>query len=245
MKPYFQKMQEFGKELKKGELKRTEDNVSLFNEAEKEIQEECEKVKLVGLPEEKINARGQMTVWQRLEYLVDPGTWSPLHTLFNPEDNEEGTTNVIDGIGRISGRWAVIIGFDNKLMAGAWIPGQADNVLRTTDLAKRLNIPLVWLVNCSGVKLTEQEKFYPGRRGSGATFFRHADLQVLGIPVLAGIYGTNPAGGGYQAISPTVLFAHKDCNIAVGGAGMVSGMAPQGGFDEESAEDIIEKAKHF
>ncbi len=130
-------MQEFGKELKKGELKRTEDNVSLFNEAEKEIQEECEKVKLVGLPEEKINARGQMTVWQRLEYLVDPGTWSPLHTLFNPEDNEEGTTNVIDGIGRISGRWAVIIGFDNKLMAGAWIPGQADNVLRTTDLAKR------------------------------------------------------------------------------------------------------------
>jgi glutaconyl-CoA decarboxylase len=245
MKPYFQKMQEFGHELKKGEIKRTEDNVGLFNDAEKEIQEECEKVKLVGLAEEKINARGQMTIWQRLEYLVDPGTWSPLHTLYNPEENEEGTTNVIDGIGRISGRWAVIIGFDNKLMAGAWIPGQADNVLRITDLAKRLNIPLVWLVNCSGVKLTEQEKFYPNRRGSGATFFRHAELEQLGIPVLAGIYGTNPAGGGYQAISPTVLFAHKDSNIAVGGAGIVSGMAPKGGFDEESAEDIIEKAKHF
>jgi glutaconyl-CoA decarboxylase subunit alpha len=39
-----------------------------------------------------------------------------------------------------------------------------------TDLAKRLNIPLVWLVNCSGVKLPEQEKFYANRRGAGTPF---------------------------------------------------------------------------
>jgi len=53
-------------------------------------------------------------------------------------------------------------------------------------------------VNCSGVKLPDQEKFYADRRGSGAPFFRHAELEQAGIPVLAGIYGTNPAGGGYQ-----------------------------------------------
>ena len=196
-------------------------------------------------PTEKINARGQMTVWQRLEYLVDPGTWCPLHTLFNPNDNAEGTNNVIDGLGKISGKWAVIIGFDNKVLAGAWLPGQAENVLRVTDLAKRLNIPLIWLVNCSGVKLTEQEKFYAGRRGSGTTFFRHAELEQLGIPILAGIYGTNPAGGGYQGISPTILFAHKNCNIAVGGGGILSGMSPKGYFDLEGAEQLIEAAKKF
>ncbi|MEE8435530.1 MAG: carboxyl transferase domain-containing protein [bacterium] len=245
MKPYFEKMAALGTELKPGVIKRTEDNVSDLKAVEAEIQGEVDKVKQVGLPEEKINQRGQLTVWQRLEYLVDPGTWSPLHTLYNPAGNEEGTTNVFDGMGRISGRWAVIIGFDNKVLAGAWIPGQADNVLRVTNLAKRLNIPLVWLVNCSGVKLTEQERFYPDRRGSGATFFRHAELEQLGIPVLAGIYGTNPAGGGYQAISPTILLAHKNCNIAVGGAGIVSGMAPKGHFDKAGAEDIIESAKQF
>jgi hypothetical protein len=103
-----------------------------------------------------------------------------------------------------------IIGFDNKVLAGAWLPGQAENIFRVTNLSKRLNIPLVWLVNCSGVKLTEQEKFYAGRRGSGTTFYRHAELEQMGIPVLAGIYGTNPAGGGYQGISPTILFAHKN-----------------------------------
>ena len=200
---------------------------------------------MAGLPEEKINARGQMTVWQRLEYLLDPGTWCPLHTLYNPENNEECTTNVIDGIGKISDKWAVVIGFDNKVLAGAWLPGQSENILRGTDLAKRLNIPLVWLVNCSGAKLPEQEKFYANRRGAGTPLFRHAELAQLGIPVLAGIYGTNPAGGGYHGISPTILFAHKDCNIAVGGAGIVSGMAPKGEFNLDTAEEIIEKAGQF
>ncbi|MGA8179696.1 MAG: carboxyl transferase domain-containing protein [Desulfobacterales bacterium] len=245
MRPYFEKMTTFGHALKKGRVKSTEANLAGIQKAEDEIQEEVNRVKLAGFSEEKINARGQMTVWQRLEYLVDPGTWRPLHTLYNPMSNVEGTTNVIDGLGKISGKWAVIIGFDNKVMAGAWLPGQSENILRVTDLSKRLNIPLVWLVNCSGAKLTEQEKFYANRRGAGTPFFRHAELEMMGIPVLAGIYGTNPAGGGYQSISPTILFAHKDCNIAVGGIGIVSGMAPKGAFDLEAAEEIIAKAKQF
>ena len=238
-------MSKLGNKLKKGRIKSTEENVKNIKAVEAIIDEAVNQVKEAGLPEEKINARGQMTVWQRLDYLVDPGTWCPLHTLYNPMNNSEGTTNVIDGVGQISGKWAVIIGFDNKVMAGAWLPGQSENILRVTDLARRLNIPLVWLVNCSGAKLTDQEKFYANRRGAGTPFFRHAELEQLGIPVLAGIYGTNPAGGGYQSISPFILFAHKDCNIAVGGAGIVSGMAPRGEFNKEAAEEIIERAKQF
>jgi len=245
MRPYFEKMVEFGNELNKGQILSSEENIKQMKDVEAQVAEEVEKVKNAGFPTEKINARGEMTVWQRLEYLVDPGTWCPLHTLYNPMDNAEGTTNVIDGIGQISGKWAVIIGFDNKVIAGAWLPGQSRNILKVTDLAKRLNIPLVWLVNCSGVKLTEQEKFYAGRRGSGTIFFRHAELEQLGIPILAGIYGTNPAGGGYQGISPTILFAHKNCNIAVGGGGILSGMSPKGYFDLEGAEQLIASAKQY
>ena len=245
MKPYFEKMKEFGQELKEGQIKSTAASVKQIQEVEAQVAEAVEKVKNAGMPTEKINARGQLTVWQRLEYLVDPGTWNPLHTLYNPENNTEGTTNVMDGLAKISGKWAVVIGFDNKVYAGAWIPGQSENVLRCTDLAKRLNIPLVWLVNCSGVKLTEQEKFYADRRGSGTTFFRHAELNQAAVTILAGIYGTNPAGGGYQGISPTILFAHKNCNIAVGGGGILSGMSPKGSFDLEGAEMLIEAAKQF
>jgi len=245
MRPYFEKMTDLGKPLSDAQKKRMEESIKQIKEVEKELAEAVAKVKSAGLPVEILNKRGEWTVYQRLEYILDPGTWCPLHTLYDPMEEESGTTGVVDGLGRIGGKWAVIIGFDNKVMAGAWIAGQAENILRVTDLSKRLHIPLVWLVNCSGVKLTEQEKVYANRRGNGTTFFRHAELEKLGIPVLAGIWGTNPAGGGYQGISPTYLLAHKNCNIAVGGAGIVSGMSPKGYFDLEGAEQIINATKNF
>jgi len=235
----------FGKELKENRIARTKNSRAQLEAIEMEIAAARKAREEVGIPAATINQRGLLTVWQRLDYLVDKGTWRPLHSLYNPEENEEGTTNVADGIGKISGRWAVIIGFDNKVLAGAWIPGQAENILRVTNLAKRLHIPLVWLVNCSGAKLPDQEKFYADRRGSGTCFFRHAELEQAGIPVLAGIYGTNPAGGGYQAISSTILLAHKDANIAVGGVGIVSGMSPKGGFDVEGLEELIANTRNI
>jgi glutaconyl-CoA decarboxylase len=245
MRPYFEKMTPFGKALSDSQKEGAKENVAQINEVEKDVAHAIEAVKNAGIPAEKIKQRGQTTVWERIEHLVDPGTWCPLHTLYNPLFNEEGTTGVIDGLAKINGKWAVVIGFDNKVMAGAWIAGQADNQLRVTDMAKRLHVPLVWIVNCSGVKLTEQEEVYANRRGNGTTFYRHAELEKLGVPILAGIYGTNPAGGGYQGISPTILLAHKDANIAVGGGGIVGGMSPKGHFDEEGAEQLIEATRHF
>ena len=109
MRPYFENMTAFGRALSDGQIKSSEENRQQIQAVEAEIEADIEKVKQVGFPEEKINARGQLTVWQRLNYLVDPGTWCPLHSLYNPDDNAEGTTNVIDGLGRISGRWAVAL----------------------------------------------------------------------------------------------------------------------------------------
>ena len=138
-----------------------------------------------------------------------------------------------------------MIASDNKVLAGAWIPGQREHVFRAQDMAERLRIPLVWVLNCSGVKLTEQEKVYAGRRSGGRTFFRHAELAEKGIPVIVGMYGTNPAGGGYHAISPAIIFAHEKSNMAVGGGGIVSGMSPKGFFDLEGAETLIEATRKF
>ncbi|ABC77900.1 acyl-CoA carboxylase subunit beta [Syntrophus aciditrophicus] len=245
MRQYFEKMDDLGKPLKPAQIERMKENVAQIEEVYAEVAAEFEKAKNAGVPAEDVHKKGEMTVWDRIEYIVDPGTFCPLHTLFNPAGNKEGVTGVIDGLARISGKWCVLIGFDNKVTVGAWIPGQPENNLRATDMAKILNIPIVWLVNCSGARLPEQHKFYANRRGSGTCFFRHAELETLGIPVLAGIYGTNPAGGGYQGISPTILLAHKNCNIAVGGAGIVSGMSPKGFFDEEIAEALIEATRKF
>ncbi|MBI2156610.1 MAG: glutaconyl-CoA decarboxylase subunit alpha, partial [Candidatus Rokubacteria bacterium] len=245
MRPYFEKMDALGKPLKPAEVVEMFDNRAQIAAVLSALDAEVSRVQNAGLPAEKIRERGEMTVWDRIEYLADPGTFCPLHTLYNPRQTEEGVTGVVDGLARIGGKWCVLVGFDNKVMAGAWIAGQAENQLRVADLAKRLRVPLVWLVNCSGVKLTQQDEVYPDRRGGGTMFFRHAELEKLGVPIIAGIYGTNPAGGGYQSISPTILFAHKNANMAVGGGGIVSGMSPKGGFDEPGAEQIIEAARRF
>jgi glutaconyl-CoA decarboxylase len=111
-------------------------------------------------------------------------------------------------------------------------------------MAKQLRIPLVYVLNCSGVKLDEQEKVYAGRVTGGTPFYRHADLMQLGIPVIVGIYGTNPAGGGYHAISPTILLAHEKANMAVGGAGIVGGMNPKGYVDKETAQALIDATRN-
>lgn len=245
MRQYFEKMDDLGKPLIPANIERMKQNVVRIDEIMAEIDHEIDRIKNFGVSTEELHKRGEMTVWERIEYLVDPGTFTPLHTIYDPDNEESGQTNVVDGLARINGKWCVLIGFNNKWIAGAWIAGQADNNLRVTDMAKILHLPLVWLVNCSGVKLPEQEKVYANRRGQGTCFFRHAELEQDGLAVIAGIYGTNPAGGGYQGISPTILLAHKKCNIAVGGGGIVSGMSPKGYFDDEGAEQLIEATRHF
>jgi len=77
MKPYFEKMPNFGKPLSERQLQSSDENVKKIREVEQEIAEAVKKVKAAGIPTEEINKRGEMTVYQRLEYLVDPGTWCP------------------------------------------------------------------------------------------------------------------------------------------------------------------------
>jgi glutaconyl-CoA decarboxylase len=245
MRHYFQEMTPIGRTLSKNERERQEADAREIARVEREVAQSIEKRKDTGIPTEKLHKRGEKTAWERVELLVDSGSFLPLNSLYDPEFNQEGTTGVITGLGKISGRYASIIASDNKVLAGAWIPGQREHVFRAQDIAERLRIPLVWVLNCSGVKLTEQEKVYAGRRSGGRTFFRHSELIQKGIPVIVGMYGTNPAGGGYHAISPAIIFAHEKSNMAVGGGGIVSGMAPKGGFDLEGAEMLIEATRKF
>ncbi|MDP6180902.1 MAG: carboxyl transferase domain-containing protein, partial [Desulfatiglandales bacterium] len=113
------------------------------------------------------------------------------------------------------------------------------------DTAELLNIPLIWILNCSGVKLTQQEKIYAGRRSGGRIFFRNSELIQKGIPVVVGMYGVNPAGGGYHAISPAIIFAHEKASMAVGGGGIVSGMTPRGHFEVADADALIKVTKEL
>ncbi len=238
MPGYFQSMPVIGKAAVANA-----ENEEQIKAVEKEIHEIIDAGRANGRDDESLNKSGQLTALQRIHALVDEGTFCPIGSLFNPADNKSGTTSIIKGLGRIGGKWVMVIASDNKKMAGAWVPGQAENLLRASDTAKIMRIPVVYLLNCSGVEFPVQEQVYPNRRGGGTPFFRNSELNQLGIPVIVGIYGTNPAGGGYHSISPTILIAHKDANMAVGGAGILSGMNPKDFVDQEGAEEIIKALK--
>ena len=244
MPGYFQSMPV----LKGSPVAPNADNAAELKKIEDELHAKVAEMLAAGVSDEKIHQKGQMTAMERVLALVDEGSFCPLNTLYNPADNDEQKigiigTSLVKGLGRVNGKWAVIIASDNKKMAGAWVAGQADNLLRGSDTAKMLGIPLIYILNCSGVKLDEQEKVYPNRRGGGTPFYRNSELNQLGIPVIVGIYGTNPAGGGYHSISPTILLAHKDANMAVGGAGIVGGMDSKPYVDMEGAQGMIDATR--
>lgn len=235
MPRYFQNMPVIGSPCNRLDT----ENARSIQAVEAELDEALKTLLEAGRSEESLNKSGQLTVMQRVNILVDEGTWRPINSLFNPENNPDDGCSVVTGMARIEDRWTVVIGFDNKKTAGAWVPGQGRKIVRATEIAESLRIPLVYILNCSGMNLLEQEKLFSGRLCSGTPFYRHSRLQQEGMPVLIGIFQTNPAGGGYHAISPSLLIAKDDANFAVGGAGILSGMNSTGYVDEESARELV------
>ncbi len=236
MPGYFQGMPQIGTPLKQVNA----ENEAYIRAVEEGLREALDKAVRAGRSDESLNRSGQLTALQRLDILIDEGTWRPINSLFDPEDNEDAGCSVFTGLAKVEGRWTVIIDFDNKKTAGAWVPGQGRKIVRATEIAEALRIPLIYVLNCSGMNLLLQEKLFSGRLCSGTPFYRHARLEQEGMPILIGIYQTNPAGGGYHAISPSVLIAKDDANFAVGGAGILGGMKSKGFMDEESARALVD-----
>ena len=113
------------------------ENEAELKEIEKNIHDKVEEILAKGITtEEKLNERGQLSAMQRINALVDEGTFCPLNSLFNPNDNKMGSTNIINGLGRVNGKWVYVIASDNKKMAGTWEPGQAENLVAAPTLPR-------------------------------------------------------------------------------------------------------------
>jgi glutaconyl-CoA decarboxylase len=112
-------MSPVGKALSEQEKKQGETNALEISKVDQEISEALEQRMKTGLPAEKLHKRGEKTAWERIETVVDQGSFLPLDSLYDPEFNQEGTTGVITGLAQISGRQAVLIASDNKVLAGA------------------------------------------------------------------------------------------------------------------------------
>ena len=101
---------------------------------------------------------------------------------------------------RVEGRLCIIIANDNTVASGAWWPRTPEKIQRAQQIALRLRLPTLYLVDCSGLYLPEQRRSFSGARGAGHIFKMNSLLSDAGVPQVAGVFGDCIAGGGYMPI---------------------------------------------
>ena len=145
---------------------------------------------------DRVHEKGKLTTWERLEQLIDPGTdVFEVGTLVNWGRDFSGSRRQAPGAGvvtcfaRIHGKWCVVIANDNTVASGAWWPQTPEKIERAQEMALRLRIPVIYLIDCSGLFLPEQSRTFPGKTGAGAIFKMNSLLSANGVPQIAGVFG--------------------------------------------------------
>ena len=103
---------------------------------------------------------------------------------------------VVTGRGTVDGRPVVVVANDPTVKAGSWGARTVEKMVRATETALREELPIVWLVDSAGARITDQVELFPGRRGAGRIF--HNQVAISGrVPQVCCLFGPSAAGGAY------------------------------------------------
>jgi len=174
---------------------------------------------LSGGPErhhEKTQAQGKLPVRERVARLVDPGSFSEEALLANWEKEGLGADGVVTGLADIGGRTVALMANDPTVKAGSWGPKTVEKILRTQERALRLEVPMVYLVDSAGARITDQVQMFPGRRGAGHIF--HNEVVMSGrVPQVCLLFGPSAAGGAYiPAFCDVVIMRDGNASMYLG-----------------------------
>ncbi|MDR3617753.1 MAG: carboxyl transferase domain-containing protein [Paludisphaera borealis] len=157
------------------------------------------------------HAKGRKTARERIECLLDAdtpkleiGLWAA-HEMYT-EWGGAPSAGVIVTIGVVRGRRVIVVANDATVKAGACFPLTIKKILRAQEIARTNRLPLVYLVDSSGVFLPMQDEVFPDEDDFGRIFRNNAVLSAEGVPQYAAIMGNCVAGGAYlPVLSDTVL----------------------------------------
>ena len=142
---------------------------------------------------------GRLTARERLHELFDEG--SPFHELglwaawqMYPEWGEVPAAGVVTGIGRVHGRSVLVVANDATVKAGAMFPQSVKKLLRAQRIAMTFRLPLVYLVDSSGVFLPLQDEIFPDEDDFGRIFRNNTVISAMGIPQYSAVMGNCVAG---------------------------------------------------
>jgi acetyl-CoA carboxylase carboxyltransferase component len=145
---------------------------------------------------DKLAAQGKLFVRDRLALLLDDGSFVEDALLANNRAEDLPADGVVTGLGRIDGRPVCVMANDPTVKAGSWGARTVEKIVRLTEYALRHELPVFWLVDSAGARITDQVELFPGRRGAGRIFYNQVRLSGR-VPQICCLFGPSAAGGAY------------------------------------------------
>ena len=187
------------------------------------LQEEIARIKRGG--EEKYHrnlaAQDKMFVRRRLELLFDPGSIVEDGLFANAQDPELPADACITGMATIEGRPVCFLAADSTVKAGSWGPKSVEKNIRIQEKAMEMKVPLLYLIDSAGARITEQVYMFPGRRHGGRIFYNQVNMSGI-VPQICILFGPSPAGAAYvPAFCDLTIMVDKNSSAYLGSPRMV------------------------
>ena len=170
-------------------------------------------------------SRGKLHPRDRVERLLDPG--SPFLEIgqlaaCDMYEGEVPGAGLIAGVGRVSGKQAMIVCNDATVNGGTYYPLTVKKHLRAQEIAEQNRLPCIYLVDSGGANLPHQADVFPDRDHFGRIFFNQAQMSAKGIAQIACVMGSCTAGGAYvPAMSDESVIVKEQGTIFLGGPPLV------------------------
>lgn len=184
----------------------------MSDERQEQLQQANEQIYAGGAEKyhEKLKSQQKMFVRDRLNLLFDDDTYTIEDGKFaNFQADHLPADGVVTAMGYVGGRKVAVIANDSTVKAGSWGARTVEKIIRLQETAESLKLPLFYLVDSAGARITDQIDMFPNRRGAGRIFYNQVRLSGV-VPQVCVLFGPSAAGGAY-------IPAFCDINIMVEG----------------------------
>ncbi|HEY9723002.1 MAG TPA: acyl-CoA carboxylase subunit beta, partial [Oscillatoriaceae cyanobacterium] len=182
------------------------------------LDERREKIQQGGAPKyhESAKAQGKLFARERIRLLVDADSFKEDGLFANCEAKDLPADGVVTGIGTVGGRPVALMANDSTVKAGSWGARTVEKIIRIQETAAKLRMPLFYLVDSAGARITDQVEMFPGRRGAGRIFQNQVRLSGV-IPQVCVLFGPSAAGGAYiPAFCDIVIMVEGNASMYLG-----------------------------
>jgi methylmalonyl-CoA decarboxylase subunit alpha len=166
-------------------------------------------------------AAGKLFARERIARLTDGGSFAEDGVFANALADGLPADGVITGTALVDGRPIALMANDSTVKAGSWGARTVEKIIRIIEKAYASGLPMIYLVDSAGARITDQVEMFPGRRGAGKIF--HTQVRASGsIPQVCALFGPSAAGGAYiPAFCDYVAMVDGNASMYLGSPRMV------------------------